>query len=357
MVENSFNSMQLSRRSLLRGIGIGGGLVVSSAVLAACAPVASSSRSTASALPVITKPVTLQLDWIPFGRHAPYYAAKELGYYAQAGVDMTLLQGSGVGPGYSALVSGQADVSFNDLSYLPQTVAQQNIDLVATSVFYAVAPHSVFYLKSSGIKKPKDLEGKTIAYTAGTSPYLLFPFFAKANGVDASKVKWQQVSPQALNQTFLSGQADAMVTYAITEAVLDASVQNGDTVELFMYGKYNVSLLNNGLIFTKKYLDANPNLAKGITQATVKGYEYAFKNPEKAMQLMQKSVPTVDLASGVKEIQIIQGISQLPEDKKAGKPLGYINPRAMSSTVSQMATFFKVGRTFDPTTLYTNKYI
>lgn len=351
------NDAPISRRSLLRGVGIGGGLLVGSALLGACGGTvrATSTATKAATTNVPLKPVSLKLDWIPFGRHAPYYAAKALGYYKEAGADMTLLQGSGVGPGYQALAAGKADIAFNDVSYLPDIVVKQGLDLVATAVFYAIAPHSVFFLKSSGIKTPKDLEGKTIAYSAGQSPYLLFPYFARANGVDVSKVKFQQVSPQALNQTFLSKQADAMLTYAITEAVLDQNVPSGDKVELFMYGKYHVNLLNNGLIMPQKFIDADPSLAKGITEATIKGYEYAFKNPEKAMELMKQSVPTVSVSVGIKEIQIIQGISQLPVDR--GKPLGYIDPHAMASTVSQMTDFFKLSKEPDSTKLYTNQYL
>lgn len=353
MNENLVESGQISRRSILRGIGVGGALAVGGGILAACG---SSEDKSAKGGSTGAK-VDLQLDWIPFGRHAPFYAAKALGYYEDAGVDITLRQGSGVGPGYSALVSGNCDVSFDDLSYLPKAVSDHHAELVATAVFYSVAPHSVFYFESSGIKTPKDLEGKTIAYSAGQSPYLLFPAFAKANGVDASKVKWQQVTAQALNQTFLTGQADAMVTYALTAPVLEDKAPKGETVKYLMYGDYGVPLLNNGLIFTKAYIDKNPKAVRGITQATAKGYQYAFDNPEAAVKLMKKAVPTINIADGLKEIAIIKKVCQLPEVAKAGKPLGWIDPAAMEQTISSMTTFFKVDQKLDTASLYTNEYL
>jgi ABC-type nitrate/sulfonate/bicarbonate transport system substrate-binding protein len=41
-----------------------------------------------------TEKILFQLDWIPFGRHAPYYAALENGFYAEKGMDVTIAQGA-----------------------------------------------------------------------------------------------------------------------------------------------------------------------------------------------------------------------------------------------------------------------
>lgn len=342
----------ISRRSLLRGLGAGGALAFSGALLAACTPAGGSPGPGAAGK--ITD-VTLQFDWIPFGRYAPFYAADSLGYYKDAGVNVNLLEGSGVGPGFSSLISGNSDISVNDLGYLVQVGHEQKVDLVATAVFYSVAPHSVFYLESAGINSPRDLEGKTVAYSAGQSPYLLFGLFAQANGVDMEKINWQQVAPQALNQTFLSKQADAMVTYVLTGPVLEENAPDGDVVKHFMFGEHGVKLLNNGLIVMKSLLEDQPDVVKAVTQATVKGYEYSFANPEKAMDLMKQKVPTVSVENGIKELNLIKSIAQLPED--SDKPLGWINPEAMAETVETMSEFFKISPAPRPESFYTNQFV
>ena len=48
---------------------------------------------------------------------------------------------------------------------------------------------AIWYDTKSGIRGPKDIEGKTVAFSPGDSPKLMFPAFAKANGIDESKVK------------------------------------------------------------------------------------------------------------------------------------------------------------------------
>ncbi|PJJ65358.1 ABC transporter substrate-binding protein [Compostimonas suwonensis] len=341
------------RRVITRMIGLGA-VALLGVALTACSSDASPAASGSAEATGPATPVTLQLDWIPFGRHAPFYVAKALGYYEDAGVDVTLVQGSGVAAGYQALAADQADMVFNDLSDIVSASQEQGDDLIATAVFYSVAPHSVFFLKSSGITSPKDLEGKTIAYSAGQSPYQLFPLFAEANGIDASTINWQQVAPQSLNQTFLSGQADAMVTYVLTDPVLQGAAPQGEEVEHFTFGEMGVDLLNNGLITKKSYLDENPDVVKAVTQATVKGYEYAFEHPEEAVDLMMKEVPTLNRDDAIKEIALIKGIVQLPGSTE---PIGYIDPTEMADTVATMSTFDGISPAPDPTKYYTNEFV
>src|SRR5262245_66099404 len=55
-----------------------------------------------------TEKILFQLDWIPFGRHAPYYAALEAGYYAEKGLDVTIAQGRSTLQGTRTMVPGQS---------------------------------------------------------------------------------------------------------------------------------------------------------------------------------------------------------------------------------------------------------
>ena len=41
-----------------------------------------------------TEDIHFQLDWIAFGRHAPYYTALEKGFYASKNLNVSIAQGS-----------------------------------------------------------------------------------------------------------------------------------------------------------------------------------------------------------------------------------------------------------------------
>ena len=55
-----------------------------------------------------TEDIDFQLDWIAFGRHAPYYTALEKGFYASKNLNVTIAQGNGTMQGLRTLIAGKA---------------------------------------------------------------------------------------------------------------------------------------------------------------------------------------------------------------------------------------------------------
>ena len=59
----------------------------SSVIVLACLSFAGAAQANES--------VSLLLNWVAGGDHAPYYYAQKMGWYKDAGIDLTLLQGKG----------------------------------------------------------------------------------------------------------------------------------------------------------------------------------------------------------------------------------------------------------------------
>ena len=67
---------------------------------------------------------TLRLDWTALGYHAPFYLGVSRGYYRDAGLDVSVLEGKG-SPAVGALVgNGSDDFGFADASTIAQLVSQ-----------------------------------------------------------------------------------------------------------------------------------------------------------------------------------------------------------------------------------------
>ncbi len=71
---------------------------------------------------------------------------------------------------------------------------------------YDFAPFGVYALKKSGIKPPKDLEGKKLGAPVFDAKFRLFPAFAKKNGI----TEWEHVNltPQLREQSLVQGTVD-----------------------------------------------------------------------------------------------------------------------------------------------------
>ena len=135
--------------------------------------------------------VTFVTDFGFNGRHAYYYVALEKGYYTKQNIDLTIVRGQGSADAIKQVAAGTAQIGFADASVVVLSRANDQIPVKFISVVYAKPPHAVYVLKDSGIKTPKDLEGKKLADTAFSAVPKLFGAYAKAAGIDASKVTWQ----------------------------------------------------------------------------------------------------------------------------------------------------------------------
>src|SRR5918994_3481758 len=131
---------------------------------------------------------TFALNWFAVGDHAAYWVALDKGYYKAKGLDVELQNSKGSGDSIAKVDTNRADVGLADAVVVIPRVAQGAKIKIVGAVF-DLTPLNIWTRKDTGIAKPKDLEGKTLAAPPGDSQRQLFPAFARVNGLDASKVK------------------------------------------------------------------------------------------------------------------------------------------------------------------------
>ena len=182
--------------------------------------------------------VTFQFAWIPYGKYAGFYVAKELGYYEQAGLDVTFVRGYGLQDGVNKLVAGVADLG--EVNQMGSVGARsRGAPLREVLMFHDKAMEVFYSLEKSGIRKPRDLEGKSIGGPKGAGARELFPAFAALNGVDASKVTFVDMQPDAMVAALGSGRVHATSNF-ITERLnyQRAAAQVGQKITGLVYSDW-----------------------------------------------------------------------------------------------------------------------
>lgn len=82
-------------------------ICITAAIVMACLPLSGCTKSDANTLiPVTLNEVAHSIFY------APQYAAIELGYFKDEGIDLTLVNGAGADKVMTALISGDADIGF-----------------------------------------------------------------------------------------------------------------------------------------------------------------------------------------------------------------------------------------------------
>src|SRR5262245_32528368 len=98
--------------------------------------------------------VVFSLDFIPLGRHAPWYAALAEGYFKDEGLDVSIIPAQGTAQAVQAVESGTASIGFVDVpSVIIARANGSRIKVVAVN--YAKAPYAVFSL-STGANVTED---------------------------------------------------------------------------------------------------------------------------------------------------------------------------------------------------------
>src|SRR4051812_36566454 len=237
-------------------------------------------------------PVSLTLDFYPNPDHAGIYMAEKLGYFADAGLDVSIQTPSDPAAPTKLVAAGQTDLA---ISYEPEVVLahEKGLDVVSIGALVDHPLTSMIWLGKSGIKGVADLRGKTIA-TAGI-PYqdaYLKTILARAD-LSPGDVKPVNVG-FGLLPAIVGGKADAML----------GGFRNVEGVDLRLRGKGPVVTpvdqlgvpTYDELVLapTRKPLKEAPDPSRLFLAALSRGTAAAVKSPAATVDALLKANPDLD---------------------------------------------------------------
>lgn len=286
--------------------------------------------------------ITFSLDFIPLGRHAPWYAAVAEGFYKQEGLDVSIIPSQGTAQTIQAIEAGTAQLGFTDVPSL--VLARANgAKAKMVAVNYEKAPYAIFSLNpGANVTQAKQLEGLTLGSGAGSFTPKVIAGFMKQHGLDPSKLTISNVAPPARATALISGQVPAIEFFVMSKPGLEAAAKaKGAQLRTFLLADHGLTLYSNGIVATEDYLSKNADVVKRFVHASLRGWQFALKNPKKAVEDEIKFVPSLDLAKGVAEIGVVRDLAVTPAVEKHG--LGWFDPAEMKSSLEFMVKYVGVG--------------
>ena len=245
---------------------------------------------TAVALAQQPKAVKFALDFTIQGPQGIFLLANDKGYLQQEGIAMTIDRGFGSGDTVQKVATGTYEMGFGDINAAIEFNAKNpGKEVIGVAMVYNTPPHAVMSIKGKGINSPKDLEGKTLAAPAGDAARRLFPVFAKAVGIDASKVNFINVDAALREPTLARGQADAITGFEFTSVLnLKAAKIDESDLNIFMYSDYIKNLYGNAVITTKDFATKNPEIVRAVLRAFTKSWKDTIAKPDEAIASIMK---------------------------------------------------------------------
>jgi ABC-type nitrate/sulfonate/bicarbonate transport system substrate-binding protein len=233
---------------------------------------------------------TLLLNWYANPYHSPIFVAKSLGYYADEGIKLAILETTDPSDVTEIVGLGQVDIG---LKAMIHTIAARAKGFPVTSIGTLLdePPTGLIALKSSGIRAFKDIVGKRIGYI-GEFGKLMIEDLARLAGIDP--------------KSFQTVRVGMNVTDAIRRGIIDAGIGfiNFQQVELEALCGETIMLRIDQLaglgcccfcsiqfIVHDHIMDSQPEFLEKFMRATQRGAAFTTERPDEAFEVLCESKP------------------------------------------------------------------
>ncbi|HET9001297.1 MAG TPA: ABC transporter substrate-binding protein [bacterium] len=258
-------------------------------VLAVVAIIAAGMPGTAAA----PTSLVFMLDWFPNPDHVPLYAAQQEGYFTQEGVRVTLQVPANTDDPLKLAAAGRVDVAVN---YEPNVILAraQRLPVRSIGVLIGQPLTTIMFLKSSGIRSPKDLVGRHVGFAVTGFADAMVDQVMRSAGASTTGVKMVNVGFD-LVPALLSHKVDAVVGAYRNYERVQIELQ-GQPVAMFEPERYGVPTFYELVLITSDTaLVRHREALQRFVRAVGRGIAFTLKNPDRAFAAYVRANPTMKL--------------------------------------------------------------
>ncbi|HYJ20679.1 MAG TPA: ABC transporter substrate-binding protein [Solirubrobacterales bacterium] len=243
--------------------------------------------------PGVPKGATLVLDFTPNAVHSGIYAARAEGFYEGAGVDLAIRQPGESSDAPKLLAAGRTDFAILDIHDLG-IAREKGLDLVGVVPIVQRPLAAVIARDGEGIRRPRDLEGRTVGVTGLPSDEAVVDSEVSADGGDPARVDRVTIGFNAVS-SLAAGKVDAATGFWNAEGV--ALRRQGIPVRIFKVDDYGAPPYPELILTTSRQtLDSDPDLVGAVVDATRRGYAFVERSPAQALDDLIAANPALDRA-------------------------------------------------------------
>lgn len=239
------------------------------------------------------KKVTMVLDWTPNTNHTGIYAAKEKGYFKDAGLDVSIIQPPDNGA-TDLVASGGAEFGIDFQDTLAAAFSSDSpLTVTAVSAILQHNTSGLISLKKKGIDSPGKLADHSYATWDSPIEQAVLKNVVEKDGGDFSKVKLISTYVEDIVAALHADIEAVWIYYGWDGVKCDMEGLSTNFLPLAdmnpVFDYYSPVIIANN-----DFLKKDPETAKAFLSAVRKGYEFAAENPEEAADILLKEAPELD---------------------------------------------------------------
>ena len=298
------------------------------------------------------------LDWKFEGPSAPYFVAIDGGHFAAAGLDVEISPGKGSLDAIPKVATGAFPIGFADINSVIKFLDQNpGAPVIGAMMIYDKPPFAVIGRKSLGISGPNDLEGSVLGAPPPDGAWAQFPSFAKANGIDVSKVTVEPVGFPTREPMLAEGKVDSVTGFSFSSYLnlVRLGVPESDISTILM-ADYGLKLYGNAIIVNTDFAEKNEAVVKSFLAAVAAGWKDAIADPSAAVAALVKRNPAADAALEERRLMLAVEANVMTEFVKANG-MGRVDPLRFEEAISQLAETYDYQEKPNADLYFTNKYL
>lgn len=326
--------------------------------------------STMAALPLIglgrsarsqtADALSVRVDFVPWGVHAPLHLAQVKGWLKEDGLNVDIQDGAGTLSTINLVASGKVDVGFVQLG--PMAIARASgLPVRSFAGYMRNGDLAVLVDSEKGPKTAKELAGKKIVCFAN-SPWAPFiDQYIKNIGLEKGsgpgQVNVVMVSPAALVSTYASGDADGFMSLKEFGEPLVMGVRPARS---FLAVDAGIAFPSYGLIATDESLAKRAAALKRLSANQTRAWTYIFEKPanlDEAIEAMMAQRADKQLKPEVLKSQLVLSKQFIETSNTAAKPMGWQSADDWKLAVKSMSEAGLITADAKVEDFYTNDFI
>ena len=306
----------------------------------------------------MTETVTFQLNWEPNGFQAPYFLAREAGFYADEGLEVEFVEGHGSPFAAEQTAKGRSDLGLSGGSAV-LSVRSQGLDPLAVAAVSQKTPATVYTLRDAfgePFTEPEQLRGRVVGPSATKTRILTLQLLEDRGIRDDVEVNdVQKHTHHRVEHQLLDGDIDAAVGVVTNGKELEREYDR--VADELLIGNY-LDVYGMTVVTNPEFAADNPETIRSFLRATARGWELATNDPDRAVDALIARNAQLEHSREVERMKFLASAEDLQFTefvREAG--WGHFDGRRWENLGEMLAETDLLESPVDPDDAWTNEYV
>jgi NitT/TauT family transport system substrate-binding protein len=339
--EVTFLWSPITRRKFLGGAALAGLALGSGTVLRAAPPAAAQEQGALS----------MQFGWFLNSQAAGEFVAIAKGFYREASIDLRLRPGGPAIDPVQVVAGGAA--TFGDVASIGVLLnaRSQGVPVRAFGTVLQRHPFAFFYWRESGIRTPRDFEGRKIGIQPTARP--LLDAVLRKHGVARDRVSVLFVGGDIA--PLINRQVDVITGWVIDRIPQFEQHGLAAQVDHFLLWNLGIRMYAYTYFATDSVLKDRQDLLVRFLNATARGWLYARDNPEEAIDIVLRQTTGLSRTLELKTLQNMRPYLTSIATRQYG--WGYMDPKVWADLSATYVALGQMPRPVSPDEVMTNDLV